>query len=133
MINTLGGVFMKKFVKGLIIGTAVVVLGATAVFAAGTGSSTGSSTGNGTNSRAVQGSSSSAAAAENIGSACPWCQEDGHCYQDLDNDGVCDYYNTYAGANTVEHHRQENSHHGFQNGHHNSGQSCSSGYHGFCH
>lgn len=119
---------MKKFAKGLIIGTAVVVLGATAVFAAGTGSSTG----NGTNSGAVQGSSSSAAAAENIGSACPWCQEDGHCYQDLDNDGVCDYYNTYTGENISGHHRQENAHHGFQNGHHNSGQSCSSGYHGFC-
>ena len=72
---------MKKFVKGCIIGTAVVVLGTTAVFAAGAGTGTGSGTG----SRAVQGSSSSSAVVPGDAStACPWCREDGHCYQDLD-------------------------------------------------
>ena len=87
---------MKKFVKGCIIGTAVVVLGTTAVFAAGAGTGTGSGTGSG----AVQGSSSSSAVVPGDAStACPWCREDGHCYQDLDNDGVCDYYNAYTGQN----------------------------------
>ena len=97
---------MKKFVKGFIIGTAVVVLGTTAVFAAGAGTGTGSGTGSG----AVQGSSSSSAVVPgDVSTACPWCREDGHCYQDLDND-----------------------HHGFQGGHHNSGQNRSFGCHGFC-
>ena len=38
---------MKKFAKGILIGTAVVVLGTTAVFAAGAGTGTGSGTGSG--------------------------------------------------------------------------------------
>lgn len=120
---------MKKFVKGFIIGTAIVVLGTTAVFAAGAGTGTGSGTGSG----AVQGSSSSSAVVPGDAStACPWCREDGHCYQDLDNDGVCDYYNAYTGENFTGHHGQESSHHGFQGGHHNSGQNRSFGCHGFC-
>lgn len=53
---------MQKFVKGFIIGTAVVVLGTTAVFAAGAGTGTGSGTGSG----AVQGSSSSSAQGRNL-------------------------------------------------------------------
>ena len=120
--------FMKKFVKGFIIGTVFVVLGATAVFAAGTG------TGIGTGTEAGSGTSlgtSVSSVPENV-STCPWCQKEGHCFQDLDNDGVCDYYNSYTEENFTGHHRQESAHHGFQNRHHNSGQNCSSGYHGFC-
>ena len=120
---------MKKFAKGILIGTAVVVLGTTAVFAAGAGTGTGSGTGSG----AVQGSSSSSAVVPgNASTACPWCREDGHFYQDLDKDGVCDYYNAYTGENFSGHHGQESSHHGFQGGHHNSGQNRSSRCHGFC-
>lgn len=120
---------MKKFAKGLIIGTAVAVFGATAVFAAGTGADTGNRTGSGT----VQGSSSSSAVVPGDAStACPWHRENGHCYQHLDNDGICGYYNAYTGENFTGHHGQEGSHHGFQGGHHNSGQNRSSGCHGFC-
>lgn len=118
---------MKKFAKGFLIGTAIVVLGATAVFAAGTGAGTGTGTGSGTFRE-----SSASSASGNFSAACPWCLEDGHCYQDLDNDGVCDYYNADTRGNFTGHHGQESSRHGFQGGHHNSGQNRSSGCHGFC-
>lgn len=111
---------MKKFAKGFIIGTAVVVLGATAVFATDTGTGTGSA------------DISSAVVPGDVSAACPWCREDGHCHQDLDNDGVCDYYNAYTGENFTGRHGQESTHHGFQDRHHNFGQNWSFGCHGFC-
>lgn len=115
---------MRKFVKGIVIGTAAAVLGATAVFAAGTGSDIGSGT--------VQGSSVSSSVPDGVSTACPWCREDGHCYQDLDNDGICDYHTAYTGEKFTGHHGQGNYHHSFRSGHYNFGQGCSSGCHGIC-
>ena len=66
---------MKKLGKGIIIGTAVVVLGSTAVFASGFGNGAGS-----------QGRA--AAATE---SAPSW-QGDGMNCTDADGDGICDYH-----------------------------------------
>ena len=116
---------MKKFVKALIIGTAIVVLGATAVFAAGAGNGSGSGTGRRAN-QASQESSVSAAAPGNIS-----CREDGRCYQDLDNDGVCDYYNTYTGGDSARQ-QQAEGRCGFQNGRRSAGRGCSSRCWGFC-
>ena len=67
--------FMKKLGKGIIIGTAVVVLGSTAVFASGFGNGAG-------------GQGRAAAATE---SAPSW-QGDGMYCTDADGDGICDYH-----------------------------------------
>lgn len=119
---------MRKFVKGIVIGTVAAVFGATAVFAAGTGNDIGSGTGSST----VQGSSVSSSVPGGVSTACPWCREEGHCYQDLDNDGICDYPSAYTGGTFTGHHGQGSYHHSFRSGHYNFGQGCSSGCHGIC-
>lgn len=67
---------MRKFVKKIVIGTAAALLVTTGVFASGWEN-----------------------AAESQASpqpqACSWCQEKSHCYEDIDKDGICDYYSSH--------------------------------------
>lgn len=103
--------FMKKLGKGIIIGTAVVVLGSTAVFASGFGNGAG-------------GQGRAAAATESAPSwqgdgICDYHQ-DGTCqYTDTDGDGVCDHYQEKISSCLAAGSRHGAGHHGGRGNCHN--------------
>ena len=103
---------MKKLGKGIIIGTAVVVLGTTAVFASGFGNGAGGQ------GRAAASTSQSAAARQYDGRNCTDTDGDGICdyhqdgscqYTDTDGDGVCD---SCGAVHIAQRHHSGNGHHG---------------------
>ena len=112
--------FMKKLGKGIIIGTAVVVLGSTAVFASGFGN------GPGGQGRAAASTSQSAPSWQGDGMYCTDADGDGICdyhqegschYADTDRDGVCDHYQEKVSSGLVS-----GGHHGA--GHHGGWGNC---------
>lgn len=112
--------FMKKLGKGIIIGTAVVVLGTTAVFASGFGN------GPGGQGRASASTSQSAPSWQGDGMYCTDADGDGICdyhqdgschYADTDGDGVCDQYQEKVSSGLVS-----GGHHGA--GHHGGWGNC---------
>ena len=130
--------FMKKLGKGIIIGTAVVVLGSTAVFASGFGNGAG---GQGRAAAATE----SAPSWQGDGMYCTDADGDGICdyhqdgscqYTDADSDGICDYhqdgscqYTDSDGDGVCDHYQEKvssglvaGSHHGA--GHHGGRGNC---------
>lgn len=110
---------MKKLGKGIIIGTAVVVLGSTAVFASGFGNGAG---GQGRAAAATE----SAPSWQGNGMYCTDADGDGICdyhqdgscqYTDADGDGVCDHYQEKVSSGLVS-----GGHHGA--GHHGGWGNC---------
>lgn len=111
---------MKKLGKGIIIGTAVVVLGSTAVFASGFGN------GPGGQGRASASTSQSAPSWQGDGMYCTDADGDGICdyhqdgacqYTDADGDGACDQYQEKVSSGLVS-----GGHHGA--GHHGGWGNC---------
>ena len=111
---------MKKLGKGIIIGTAIVVLGTTAVFASGFGN------GPGGQGRASASTSQSAPSWQGDGMYCTDADGDGICdyhqdgschYADTDGDGVCDQYQEKVSSGLVS-----GGHHGA--GHHGGWGNC---------
>lgn len=126
---------MKRFVKGFMIGTAIVVLGTTAVFAAGNGAGAGRGQNNSQSAASLSANSASSAvtgsgSTSGTGTYCQWCQDRDHCYNDLDNDGVCDYYKNCTGENCNNDCTRDGSYSGISGGHHGMGQH--GGHHGTC-
>ena len=110
---------MKKLGKGIIIVTAVVVLGSTAVFASGFGNGAG---GQGRAAAATE----SAPSWQGDGMYCTDADGDGICdyhqdgscqYTDSDGDGVCDHYQEKVSSGLAA-----GSHHGA--GHHGGRGNC---------
>lgn len=128
-------IYMRRLVKGFIIGTAIVVLGTTAVFAAGNGAGPGRGQNNSQSAASLSGDSVSSTATgsdstSGTGTYCQWCQDRDHCYNDLDNDGVCDYYKNCTGENCNNNCTQNSFYSGTSSGHHGMGQN--RGHHGAC-
>ena len=113
---------MKKLGKGIIIGTAVVVLGSTAVFASGFGN------GPGGQGRAAASTSQSAPSWQGDGTYCTDADGDGICdyhqdgschYADTDRDGVCDHYQEKVSSGLVSGGHHGAGHHGGRGNCHN--------------
>lgn len=113
--------FMKRLGKGIIIGTAVVVLGSTAVFASGFGNGAGSQ------GRAAA-ATESAPAWQGDGMYCTDADGDGICdyhqdgscqYTDADGDGVCDHYQEKVSSGLAAGSRHGAGHHGGRGNCHN--------------
>lgn len=113
---------MKKLGKGIIIGTAVVVLGSTAVFASGFGNGAGGQ------GRASASTSQSAPSWQGDGMYCTDADGDGICdyhqdgschYADTDGDGVCDQYQEKVSSGLVSGGHHGAGHHGGRGNCHN--------------
>ena len=113
---------MNKLGKGIIIGTAVVVLGSTAVFASGFGN------GPGGQGRAAASTSQSAPSWQGDGTYCTDADGDGICdyhqdgscqYTDADGDGVCDHYQEKVSSGLVSGGHHGAGHHGGRGNCHN--------------
>lgn len=89
----------KRFL--LILAVALLVVGSTAVLAAG---QNGRGAGNGTGTCPWTETCETGSCVQN-GGVCSYCGNPGHCYTDADGDGVCDHRQSGAGScQTYGHH-----------------------------